>query len=1100
MPKSLLQPIASIRLTDALFAAKLTGKYGWSVDYSSKRSSLKHVEKGKRAKQLGDVKPPTIHITKVIRPLYLKLIYENHQLNQLIQYKQTSLSVSQSGQQQSTSNEIKKTTLLEKVTQYDNQRIDKQNLQRILKQVEHKIVNASEPIERMEFQQRLGTYQQPKAGPTMNHHHDLEKNSKLIRRPATVNGNSQLSKITSETLGIKVQRSTPRTEVKSLYHVQKEKPEKKAKATMKLSQYVQKIMTQELEEKISTLPINRTRANLHVKKHDQSIVEQTSSQKLKPQLKELEQKLIDQENKLKINQSQIELTLDRASVVAQHMSQRQQLNNDTKTKLPFTTKMASQLKYYIKAPVAHVHEIRMLQQQSIQAKHIIVFVPEKQFKEATSNQKARLIHRALKPDENQHLYNKSTRVNAQGERLRTELVNSINSIQQKVTEQNQSTNEKQHFQNQGNEQVSIGVLQSLKQRKAALQHSEVSKQLRLMIASKSQVMMITKLHQELADRQIQVVSKREMVQKKKTPRSKKMITVPEVMLFYRIGSGESVKASQQESVHTILTQVRAITKGGLGKRSLIKKVHSAQKAQIEVQQLRRQAQLIYHTSMKEKTRTIKSVSTTPLNKVITTNNEQFTQQRQNDTVQLSLGAQQLVQRNQSADKKQNHDSKQPSSETLLLAQQQIITAKLGFKRVQNEEFIRIRQMSKVAGERLLPHFQKQGRASHVIAEQLKVIRIVPKPQLHSIKLLHRRLTQIQAKTILLPNQTLLQSHASSQQSESKLKLKGSEVKKQNTTKLPVHEQQVSSLTASIIKQQEIKQPSEIETKKITRHQLIYRTENQSVQLKLLIEQLQQGHSTQTQVRAIEQNIKKQEAKQANLIASKAKTVMTEQMIRQQRMMTNQHIDLRKSASSTKEAVVLQQRSSQLGGQQGSTELIVHRSEIGTVESLTSVVNHAGMRASKKVTLVIPQQKKGMTLQRKQLSLITLGQSSPVTNQTASPLKAVVKVLQEQDMSLVVTASDSSKPSSAIKSTSTPVAKPSVPLHIANNMSQSTQKQQEAQQSAVKQLEMTVKRLEQELTDTKQMSQVKPINITQLTDQLYDQLEKKMKLERQRNGR
>lgn len=72
------------------------------------------------------------------------------------------------------------------------------------------------------------------------------------------------------------------------------------------------------------------------------------------------------------------------------------------------------------------------------------------------------------------------------------------------------------------------------------------------------------------------------------------------------------------------------------------------------------------------------------------------------------------------------------------------------------------------------------------------------------------------------------------------------------------------------------------------------------------------------------------------------------------------------------------------------------------------------------------------------------------------------------------------------------------LHVAKQAS--TRQENKGQRDAVKQLEETVKRLEQELTVTKE-AQVQPNVIAkQLSDQLFSQLVKKIRLEQRRTGR
>src|SRR5690606_11833012 len=102
------------------------------------------------------------------------------------------------------------------------------------------------------------------------------------------------------------------------------------------------------------------------------------------------------------------------------------------------------------------------------------------------------------------------------------------------------------------------------------------------------------------------IYKVEMVQKKKTPRSKKMITVPEGKLIYRSNSGESIEVMPKAGLTEVLVKNSAIAEGKL---SLLSKarLHIQQEQamktalRVEIKQLRRQAQIIFNQPLQKQT-------------------------------------------------------------------------------------------------------------------------------------------------------------------------------------------------------------------------------------------------------------------------------------------------------------------------------------------------------------------------------------------------------------------------------------------------------------------------------------------------------------------
>lgn len=1109
MSKSLMQPVASIRLTDEQFAQKLTGKYGWRIDHAVKRSSLQHIETSKNTNSLGFAQLPTIHITKVLRPLYIKLIYENHQLNQLVQGKQAALSVSQSEMMQAstggsnTGRQPAAESLLEKVKLLKQVREERQSLQRIQQQVAQRVI------------QSLSIREHDLIVQEHNKDEQVKHNARLVRRTSILREEQRQQEIT-QGLNTRQSQLSLTSERVLLHTAVNEQSAKKAKATMQLSQYVQRLMVQQLEQITTEKQVQRTRAIIQSEPNGTT----EKAHKEKTVAVDTEQQRLH--NRTKQQKSEQHSAIGQASTI-RRLQPLQARDNQPSVSSPFTTKLAGQLKYFMRISSAHIESIRQIQQQSIQNEQKIIFVSQKQVNETAITEKARLIHRAIRLDSDQHLHNETASVQSEKGRALNEQASKSQQVQQATSEQRRAM-EQEH--QQINKKRAIGQEQQLvnneqaehlleqppapiRQRAMVVQHSIVKEPQRYLLAAKVQTSLLTVLHQQLLKNHERIIYKVEMVQKKKTPRSKKMITVPEGKLIYRSNSGEFIEVTPKAGLTELLVKNSAVAEGKLGLQSKAR-LHIQQEQamktalRVEIKQLRRQAQIVYNQQIQKQLSSEQPSPLQPTNDtaVIRQSHNTSTQQ-ENSMLPQAANRQRKVNEQKMGQSSQLQQQERPIAQltnNALTVESHTLAAKAGYKIVHNNAFISTRmrhiQLKELRLTELHTQHMQLRHKKDIELHNLRVVRNIQKPQLQAIQLLHRRLQYIGAKAIVLPAQELLQNAHQSQQSKQQRNIKALQAVQSDNSKIGETEliREAKQARAEVKNGQKILPIVQRDTKRVSINQLVYRKENQLVELQLLIEQIQQQkvqHQSQHEGRTI-RTIQKQQTIQHDHSVRHLQTMQNEQVLSQLKVLS-------------KKKLVVQQKE-QLAHQ---VQTLLH--EQAVLNTRTVLNKQATQLVQNKIQQQIIQQKgkhmapQKLHLQSSKLSTIqTIVNRKRITDELNSlggsaALIVNGKAAEERELSLIVS---DSKPASrtAVTPSSLPGGQAVVPLHVATATNKSANGHQEAQQAAVKQLEVTVKRLEQELTDSKQASKLPPINMPQLTDQLYEQLAKKIRIEQHRNGR
>ncbi|MCR8657448.1 hypothetical protein [Paenibacillus endoradicis] len=1072
MSKNKVKPIRSIHLADQQFANQIVGKYGWRIDNGFARSKLQHRVQPKKHDSMTFAKSPVIHLTKVIQPLHIKLIYEHHQLNQIVEYKNASLlvnSTSSNEQRGASTSAIKSgdavinatsqrtSTLLEKVIQKAHEQAERKVLQQVQSQIKHKtILTTLHDMQRYE-------------GSEVDN--GKQSTATLLRIPASFS-NSISNPISNQVTNqrsdsISATSSSPwinttqsiysfNQTIDSLHHIEQKATNKQASkkqvalAKVLLSPYIRNIVREE-QERITTELVERnkhyrTKATLHglvpqsltpiteqfiarkviidksllismERWHRKLTIAQISilrQQKLHIGIHRISSKLDDQQSHT--NAVQRSNFLQKATDPALRLSSNSS-NNSSQLSLQYAERgktitqtnrepshsninhktIINDVKYYLKTTPQHIHSIKH-HQRLIQNEQKLVYVPFVNRKDAGVTEKAKLIYR-------NQLTQVDSRITNNQHSYKQQLINNKHIQKQEI-----ANNEHSHkYENINSEQlrkqeVSSKVILSATRQIAILTGELAKKQQRRIEATTIQIRSVTSFHQQLIKRNERLIYGIEIVEKKKTPRARKLSLVPVVKLSYRVLPEEQRKASIQipqaqhtldkdrqtkrqnrETMHYLSAESTAITNSSLEHE---RQANSLAPSVRQRYGIRRQAQLIYTVNRKHELR----IDQQTTNKVVEQTTKQMIQQVKEQLIQQvkEQVTHQVTQQGQDQVKQQNRAKDQQSSVSAIVAtnkgnQKQLTSSSSG----SNARIIEGPYYNKISVSGQLTHISK-----------------VNKMQLQQVKVLHSKLKQLQATTMIVPTSLrtafINLSKAESGQSSN------------NDSSLPVTQTNHNE--------------NNFHSK-----QLVYRqiNSNNVQQLGTLINEL---HKTRNQT-----------------IQSSSHNISV--------------IDV--------------------------PSIIQPLTIISTTMNslITKRINliHSSHQQSERITKRI-KQIGGSTLLRKMKNIIS-------TQSSLSTLH--IKTTAEQDLKLIVN-EQHHKSNSQIVEQVKHHTQSSMNLHVAKQ--QSMQQDDSKQLNAMKQLEVTVKRLEQEISVAKETPMQPNINIRQLSDQLFDQISKKIRLEKHRNGR
>src|SRR5690606_22822982 len=155
----------------------------------------------------------------------------------------------------------------------------------------------------------------------------------------------------------------------------------------------------------------------------------------------------------------------------------------------------------------------------------IIFVPQKQVNETAITEKARLIHRAIRQENDQHLHNETASVqSSEKRRALNEQVTQSQQVQQVASEQRRAMEQERQQINKkraiGQKQQLINNVQTehlleqlpapIRQRATVVQHSIVNEPHRHLLAAKPQTFLLSLLHQQLLKNHERIIYKVEM--------------------------------------------------------------------------------------------------------------------------------------------------------------------------------------------------------------------------------------------------------------------------------------------------------------------------------------------------------------------------------------------------------------------------------------------------------------------------------------------------------------------------------------------------------------------------------------------------------------
>ena len=1080
------KPIRNIHLADQQFANKIVGKYGWRIDNGFARSKLQHRIEPKKRDAMTFAKSPIIQLTKVIQPLHIKLIYEYHQLNQIIQYKNAPLLVSPplSNVALGTTVDVvpntatqRSITLLEKVKQTAQMKAQRQRLQQVQSQIERRTIlttshhmQGDEAIVAANSQQSNSRQAQATAKlvRTSLVSADEDSNQTILTATnqasnqtplATVNNASHRISSTALSSGINANSSSHPNNysMNGLHHIehvettQRVNDKQVAVAKIILSPYIRNIVREEQERITAELIERNTRyrkkAVLYETQLDESqvvkkreVLDESQVVKKREVLRETQavthaeihsvarKAMINKSLSTVLEQWHRKLTIAQITMLRQQKQQGVRLRRSESQHEILRTNLeqrnqtiVNDMKYYLKTTAHHINTIKY-HQRTLQGVQKLVYIPLVNRDAATVNEKATLIYR-------NPLTQVDSRITINQHSHKQEITNNERSHMQEIINNKHSHNHKESSN-----------IASLATRQIAIITGEATKkQQRRIEATGGQIRSVTSFHQQLIERNERLIYQIEMVEKKKTPRARKLSLVPVVKLSYRV-----LPEEQRRGFVRMPQAQPALDKG--------RQAELPSPLLLKQAGIRRQAELIYtvnrnHQSSNDQqtTRQItqqvsQQASQAASQQVMKQVSQQITQEvTQQVSQQASQAASQQVTKRVS--QQVSHEvSRQVSQQVPQQASQQVREQTTQHKptnlkptlaraiTLTNEERMKQRAGSTSLSNELITQRPQYTKLS--ITSQLTHISKVNKTQLLQVKVLQSKLKQLQAVTLIVP-QTSRMGATSTNSGATNTNYINDQSDQSSSNRNDTLRTTIGHSTESVRVTSNDGSLSVIQTNYNVKHsqlkQLYYRvnSNNSTQQLGALINELQKASSRITQ-----------------------------------------------SVTNNAEAI--------------DTQLINKPLYVASI-AMNSI-------ATKRINLIHSSQQQGERLTKR---FTTLSKVKDIIS-TQSPLSIVqVKPTNEQNLQLIVN-EQSSKRTSQIVEQVRRNTHSSMNLHIAKQ--QSKQQDDTKQQDAVKQLEVTVKRLEQELSTTKETKKQPSINIRQLSDQLFDQISKKIRLEQHRNGR
>jgi len=927
------------------------------------------------------------------------------------------------------------TTLLEKVVQTAQKQAERKVLQHLQTQIEHKTI-----LTKLSDMQRFESVQATNNILTINDilsTNSMQSTAKLIRIPITTS--NQVSNPTS------VSSSSPwinssdsiysiNQTVNSLHHIEQSEAKRKVRnkqvalAKVLLSPYIRNIVREEQERITAELAERnnraRTKATLHglvPPSHTPSTAQSLTLTTAQTARKALLNKLLStsmEQRHSKITKEQILIlrqqkhqlgyqplsrkSLDYLSQInsAPHVKSSVQTNTVQRGKTVTQANRApnhsttnrqtiiNDMKYYLKTTAHYINSIKYYQRM-LQNEQKLVYIPFVNRNDAGVNEKVKLIYRNL-------LTQVDSRISNNQHSYKQQLINNKQIQKQEIT-----NNENSHkYKNINNEHLLMQkenskVVLSATRQVAILTGEAARQQQRRIEATTVQIRSVTSFHQRLIERNERLIYGIELVEKKKTPRARKLSLVPVVKLSYRVLPEEQRKSYARVSQAQLAQELDRRSKDTNSKDSNRRSVSlsatsSSQLSRIQhvpllsqVQGVRRQAQLVYTENRKHELRVDRHTK------------EQDNERTTKQTIQ------------QVKDQITKQTMQQVKDQITKQVTQQV-----------NEQISKqvTQQGNEQINQQVTEHVTQQ--VTQPVEIQNKAI--VQQPSVSAIVATNKGYMK---QAINSFSSTMNSITERPQYNQSFITGQLTHISKVNKTQL----QQVKVLQSKLKQLQA--------TTQVVSKQLVYRQLNSSSpgQLSTLITELQK-----TKIQTIQNS-------NNNIVV----------------------IDV-----------------------PGKTQLMsLTSTKMNFITTNKNNLIHSSQQQ---------QQSERLTKRLKQLGGATLLSKVKDMISTQTPLSIVqMRQTNEQDFTLIVNEQYQKRSSQIVKQVNSHTQS-SMNLHVAKQ--QSTQQDDSQQLNAMKQLEVTVKRLEQEISVAKETTIQPSINIRQLSDQLFDQISRKIRLEQHRNGR
>lgn len=1131
MSKRLLQPVALIHLSDMSFAKQISSKYGWSIDHAVKRSNMSHVEQGNNRQKAEQLAIPAIQVTKVFRPLHIKVIMNHYALNQVVHYKQLPLlseplkqkyeeRIEQGKWMQPTDGIIQKISsqIREKQQQIEYEQLQEQltttsnlSLPTVKGSEKAKTYEAASTRNPSSIASRIE--QQPKSVSLQLLKKTMDHSSKLPQAKATLKLSSYIQAIEEmerrQQLEGRRKASLQQASYEPAIHASNEAlHDKNTKIAVKLIQWNMQQETINTTKQVST--IKRYVSNF-IALHEQRLLLKQSEHKrvlaiaktYKAKLTALIDEKVIQNQPIFVKQAMLLQRSGQLIVNTSKQNEKQAPTHAINSKtVPSQDKLAvtvaRRLKYYLKASTSHTSMLKTLQHISRTEQQKLIYNGALQQHPQSINGKISLFYRkeaSIVDKSLQHIRKQDTNNSHNSVAVNTYITAIRHEIMahQAVLAANQQLNILSSKQPIGTDRSADmqQATRSIKQTQLKLE--TIWNRARSITAAKKHIVHITSLHKQLIERNEKLFYEIEMVEKKRTPRARKTITVPQVKLTFR------KQQSVMTDLHKPFTNKRVLLNGNLGiaanaqkeialAKSTAKPIAESivpaamqpfvQSLTTKAQQLediatasivRRAASLHYnsnqakleHSSKKKQPTGMLQANRLSQLSQLETKVEQLTR-KQTESIQrnLSQNIQKVV--TQSVQHELDADKAQTSAAT---ANSSILNTPLHSSTKAARSVLREQQEHIIVQHAIHEQLMKQGRYKKVVNEQFEQARL-------GNRSLNRFITVNERQAAISNSLKSVRSVNSLQRSQLQLIQR----KTKELGMLPIVIRQITQ-QAGPFKEQTEQAAAQVTVKQTFTKgvgQLIFK---QATQIKLassIIKEMLQTNGAQ--VLQSSSSVKEKETPQ-NDEKQLSKTIIHNKPIA---------LTLAKSITSTLQPIGAMIKSIQ----QASTQKLIM--------PYSSTTDYRAGSNARAVISHVDQAKQNATtsqtaFKQQFVSNVNLVQPErPITsnhNVTQSKLASGLAMIHSQSTSKSSSTPLQVKPKSE---QSRPVA-----LHVAQK-NQATKA--DAPSPIVKQLEQSVQRLENELQTAKEDMKQPAWNVGQLTEQLYSQLAKKIKLEQSRNGR